>query len=412
MAVPTALVRGHLYTLCFFNQSSIFTYSTPYLFDITSMSSRILAWTAWLHAASLPVILDAGVGEELKRRTCINTREDDTGATTDATDDTGATIEATDDTDATTEATDDTGANTEATGDTDDTATFASASLWASSLLVTPEGRTEISRLAREYLEAGADILTTATYQATPELFAAEFPDIDMEEECPFRASVTLLDVVRKEFWSESKNSHANTRRYPAIAASIGPMASWMDGESEFEGRYSSGVTFQDFCASHKATALKFVSDGVSPDVLAYETVPSGLEAEAIASIMSNTWELSRIPYWISFQCKDHCRLANGDTVMEVVQNVLRYSRSNLVGLGVNCVDIQHAAALCSNIDRAIRCFRKFNVVDHKNLSILVYPNNGMPKIVSRKMTIVGACCGLGPTGLQEWISARSERPS
>lgn len=321
------------------------------------MSSRVLAWTTWLNGGPLPVILDEAVGEELRRR-----------------------------------------------GPQGEETPFASASLWASSLLVTPEGRAQISQLAREYLDAGADILTTATYQATPALFETEFPDNNSE--CPFQASVALLDGVRKKFWSEAKTTNTS-RRYPAIAGSIGPLASWMKDECEFEGRYE-GVTFQDFFASHKASALKFVRlEGTGPDVLAFETIPSGLEAEAIASAMSNTWELSSVPYWISLQCRDHGKLANGDTVMQVVQDVLRISRrNNLVGIGVNCMDIKYAAALASNIDRAFKCFRKFNVEDHKNISILVYPNNALPK-VSSKVNIVGACCGVGPEGLKEWISKK-----
>lgn len=358
------------------------------------MSSRILAWHSWLHSASLPVILDASVGEELKRRLSTSTLDHAASITI--------------------------------THDTKEPSPFDSVPLWASSLLVTPQGRAEISRLAREYLEAGADILTAATYQATPDLFAAEFPRIDMEIECPFRASVALLDASRKKFWAETKTHANNGRRYPAIAASIGPLASWMPGESEYTGTYS-GVTFQDFCASHKASALKFTHPGIctdtcNPDVLAFETIPSGLEAEAIASVMSNTWELTNVPYWICFQARDHSKLANGDSVMQVVENVLRYSKgTNLVAIGVNCVDIKYVPALVSNIDRAIKCFRKFNVVDHKSISIVVYPDNGFPKKMNRNnshsrrdvnVDIVGACCGVGPAGLKEYVSSgRKDSP-
>lgn len=103
-----------------------------------------------------------------------------------------------------------------------------SSDLWTARLLLDdPE---QIAAVHRDYYLAGADVVTTASYQASvPSLVAAGLTQ--REAERTLAASVELATGVRDEVAAASG-------RQLLVAASVGPYGAAQADGSEYRGRY------------------------------------------------------------------------------------------------------------------------------------------------------------------------------
>ena len=214
--------------------------------------------------------------------------------------------------------------------------------LWsARALLEAPDA---IRAVHRGYLEAGADCIATATYQATFEGFAAR--GLDGPE------TVRLLrDAV-----GLAVSACADFRRRPAlVAASIGPYGAFLADGSEYRGDY--GLSAADLYDFH-APRWEVLAE-TEADLLACETTPSVEETRAYCRLAA----VSHRPTWVSFQCRDRAHLADGTPLEDAV--ALCAAEPHVVAVGVNCTDPRHTVPL---IEAARRATGK---------PILVYPNSG-----------------------------------
>jgi homocysteine S-methyltransferase len=97
--------------------------------------------------------------------------------------------------------------------------------LWSARCLI--EHPAMIRALHADYFAAGADVATTATYQATFEGFERRGLDRDAAAQL-MRDAVSLALAARDEFWSVAANRV--DRRRPLVAASIGPYGAMLAG--------------------------------------------------------------------------------------------------------------------------------------------------------------------------------------
>ena len=102
--------------------------------------------------------------------------------------------------------------------------------LWTARLL--GEAPERIAQAHRSFYEAGAQVATTASYQASVEGYVAAGYDADEARRLITR-SVTVACEVRDEL--------ADTRPDLLVAASVGPYGAFLADGSEYRGRY--GVT-------------------------------------------------------------------------------------------------------------------------------------------------------------------------
>ena len=143
-----------------------------------------------------------------------------------------------------------------------------SSDLWSASLLQSnPDA---IVAAHHAYLEAGAECLATASYQASREGFAKHGMSPD-ESDALMLLSVALAKRARKEAESEA-----------AIAASLGPYGAMLHDGSEYRGDY--GVSADVLRVFHEQRLQLIDSSGV--DVIAMETIPSQQEAEVLAKLL------------------------------------------------------------------------------------------------------------------------------
>ena len=140
-----------------------------------------------------------------------------------------------------------------------------SDALWSARLLIDDPG--EITAVHLAFFRAGADIATTAGYQASFDGLAARGID---------RAGAERLLRRSVELARDAAEALVDGRtRW--VAASVGPYGAALADGSEYRGRY--GLSVAALRTWHRPRLEVLAEAG--PDVLALETVPDVDEAEA-----------------------------------------------------------------------------------------------------------------------------------
>ncbi len=228
--------------------------------------------------------------------------------------------------------------------------------LWSAKLLL--EQPELIRAVHLDYFKAGADVATTATYQASFEGFARR--GIAAREAAQLMHSAIAIAVAaRDEFWSDDSNRTAAAglaRLRPLIAASIGPYGAILADGSEYRGRYTvSDSCLRDF---HRSRIAVLASAGA--DLLACETIPSLHEAQILAAVLE---EFPATFAWLSFSCRDGAHTSEGQEIGDCVVSLEKYPQ--IAAIGINCTAPAHIASLL----RRMRA--------RTNKPLLVYPNSG-----------------------------------
>ena len=91
-------------------------------------------------------------------------------------------------------------------------------SLWSAKFLM--EKPEAIGEVHKDYLEAGTDCVTTASYQASFEGFMKRGLS-EQEAKSLIQSSIKIAQNVRDTFWADEKNHFK--RQKPLVAASVGP---------------------------------------------------------------------------------------------------------------------------------------------------------------------------------------------
>lgn len=221
--------------------------------------------------------------------------------------------------------------------------------LWSAALLQSdPQA---IVYASRAYLDAGAECIASASYQASRQGFAAAGLSATEADEL-ILLSVQLAERARSEYLEDNPGQ----QQTPLIAASIGPYGAMLHDGSEYKGDYGvSADTLRDFHAERLA-----LFDGSGADLLAVETIPSMLEAEVLAELLAGC----RTPAWISFSCRDAEHVSDGSKVADVAR--LFAGHSTVFAIGVNCTPPQFMLPL-------IRIIR--DAAPDKR--VVAYPNSG-----------------------------------
>ncbi|CAO2166573.1 unnamed protein product [Urochloa humidicola] len=178
-----------------------------------------------------------------------------------------------------------------------------------------------IRKVHLDYLEAGANILTSASYQATIEGFQSR----GFSREELLRRSVHVAA-------GGAPGSRGGRQEAPALlgAASVGSYGAYLADGSEYSGDYGRLVTKEVLKSFHRRR-LQVLADA-GPDLIAFETIPNKLEAQAYAELLESD---IRIPAWFSFTSKDGTNTASGDLIAECA--AVADSCQRVSAVGVNC---------------------------------------------------------------------------
>lgn len=272
--------------------------------------------------------------------------------------------------------------------------------LWSAKVLL--EAPHLIREVHKSYLLAGADIITTASYQASYNGFAQRGISNEKADHL-FRLSVELAAEARAAFWTEP--DHRQGRTFPVIAASIGPYGAYQADGSEYHGDY--GLSMEELIEWHRPQ-LKVPAKEKEVDILFFETVPSLLEAKAVLHLLK---DFPTVSCSLSFSCKDGVHLSHGERFRDAVELVA--ASPQVIAVGVNCTAPEFISPLLESVKK-----------QQLSKPLIVYPNSGetwdaaqhcwrkpahlpdIPALVEawyeRGARIIGGCCRTSPEQIRE----------
>jgi homocysteine S-methyltransferase len=251
-----------------------------------------------------------------------------------------------------------------------------SSDLWSARLLTDdPEA---IVAAHAEFFDAGAQVATTASYQASFPGFAAL--GLDREQAADLmRLSVALARRARDEHRPDGW-----------VAASVGPYGASLADGSEYRGDYDLDVA--GLRAFHRPRLDVLAAAGA--DVLAAETIPCLAEVEALCAELDGTG----LTAWLSLSA-NRDRTRAGEPLAEAWE--MAADVAEIIAVGVNC---------CAPADVAV-------ALAGAGGRLVAYPNSGQGWDAVRRtwtgasafdagavegwldagVRLVGGCCRVGP---------------
>ncbi|XP_073520329.1 uncharacterized protein [Phyllobates terribilis] len=225
--------------------------------------------------------------------------------------------------------------------------------LWSARLLHTnPQA---IKAVHTNFLKSGADVLSTASYQASIEGFIQHL-GLDFDE----AANLFTVAVRQAEEAAEDFTVQSSKKRQILIAGSIGPYGAFLHDGSEYTGRYAQDMSIGELKDWHRVQMQCLAAAGI--ELFAFETIPSQKEAEALVQLLR---EFPNNKAWLSYSCQSPATTSFGDRFDEAV-NVAAES-NQMVAVGVNCCSPAFVSPLLTSANK--KQGRKINWI--------VYPNSG-----------------------------------
>ena len=279
--------------------------------------------------------------------------------------------------------------------------------LWSAKVLI--ENPDLIAAVHEDYYKSGADCVITASYQATYEGFMKRGIS-EAEAGRLIASSVEIAKEVRDQFWSNEANR--KRRPKPLVAASVGPYGAYLADGSEYRGNY--GLDRKALSEFHRKRMKTLIDAG--PDILACETIPCLVEAQAIVDVLETHPEMYA---WISFSARDGAHINSGESIESCAKWL--NDKPQVAAIGVNCTAPEYMESLIE----AIRA--------GTDKPIIVYPNSGEQYDAVEKVwhgcsesehyavdamkwhqkgaQIIGGCCRTTPMHIHEIVVlAQSKR--
>jgi homocysteine S-methyltransferase len=275
--------------------------------------------------------------------------------------------------------------------------------LWSARLLLSDPDAIEAVHLA--YYRAGAQVATTASYQASIQGFAADGLDRAAALEA-IRRSAELAQRARDRYVEESDRSSGDGL---LVAGSVGPYGAMLADGSEYRGDYDPGAAA--LAEFHRPRMEALLEAGV--DLLAFETIPTVREAAVLVDLLEDVGGRA----WLTYTCRDDGHTAAGEPIEGAVA---LGDAPGVVAVGVNCTAPRYMPALLA---------RAAAVTDRP---MIAYPNRGDrwdpvarswvaqtagtfdPATVAGwtafGATWLGGCCGTGPADIAALAAAIASR--
>ncbi len=256
-----------------------------------------------------------------------------------------------------------------------------------------------LGKIHRAYLDAGADIISTNTFNST----RISQHEYGLEEHVAAMARAATEIAVRERDAFEVEHPERAQRCF--VAASIGPTGKMLSMSPDISNPAARAVSFEAMRAAYHEQILAVLEAGA--DVLLYETATDALNVKAAIFAMQEIFESrgERVPVMISGTVADKAgRLLSGQTV-EAFWESVRHIRP--ISIGMNCA--LGAPAMRPYIETLARI---------ADCAISCHPNAGLPNPLAPSgfsetaeetamylrefsqeglLNIVGGCCGTTP---------------
>lgn len=263
-----------------------------------------------------------------------------------------------------------------------------SGHLWSARLL--QDQPAAISQVHASHIQAGARIVTTASYQAS----RSGFVSAGLAASDADAAIARSVQIAR----SVAQRHESATGEPVLVAGSLGAYGATLADGSEYRGDYS--ISLDNLTTFHRERIA--VMTAAAPDLLAFETLPSAMEVRVINHLLST--EFTDIPAWMSCSANGQDSIADGTSAVEVLESI---TADCVVAFGFNCIAPDLATPLLASIAH-----------HRSDLPRIIYTNSGktwdavqrvwldegtevipqpvLSEWVSLGARIIGGCCGLG----------------
>mmetsp|Transcript_24452 Transcript_24452/g.35947 ORF Transcript_24452/g.35947 Transcript_24452/m.35947 type:complete len:313 (-) Transcript_24452:162-1100(-) len=233
--------------------------------------------------------------------------------------------------------------------------------LWSANTVATSP--LSIVDVHEKFIEAGCDIITTASYQMSFEGFLSKGYSRIATEQLMLKSTSCALTA------RENKKDIRDV----LIASSVGCYGAHLADGSEYSGQY--GLSTDQLAAWHQGKFDILANSGC--DIMACETVPCVTECKALCRVISSYESSHRRPElggWITCSCSSGDTLNSGENFEDAIRAITdpSYERESPAlahwGVGVNCTSPGF-------IDSLLDIIR-----DSGNTTgrpIVVYPNKG-----------------------------------
>jgi homocysteine S-methyltransferase len=260
------------------------------------------------------------------------------------------------------------------------------SALWSARLL--HEDPDAIVQAHLAYFAAGAQVATTASYQAS----------IDGFVQAGIKPAEAQKLIERSVRLAEQARANCPDDHDRWIAGSVGPYGAALADGSEYRGDYDLSV--QELREWHRPRIELLAEAGV--DILALETIPCLVEVEALLAEIDGSGQ----PCWLTITCAGG-RTRAGEPAEEAF--ALARDVDEIVAVGVNCIDPADAYALVRIASQAA------------SKPVVIYPNSGerwdavtkawlgpatfqaedVRDWITGGARLVGGCCRVGPTEIK-----------
>ncbi|KAH6671093.1 Homocysteine S-methyltransferase [Halenospora varia] len=225
--------------------------------------------------------------------------------------------------------------------------------LWSSHLLVDEAGRETLLAAQRSFANAGADVILTATYQASFEGFATTKID----------GKNGFGETEARRCMQEAVRIARNAGKEGNVALSLGAYGACMVPGAEYSGKYDAEHRSIDQLKAWHATRLSVFSSASGSkdcwdnvDLVAFETLPVRNEILAARQVMSIIPDGEEKPFWIScvFPGEPNT-LPDGTTVKDAVDAMLGKDKgATPMAIGINCTKVGKVEGLVIEMEDAI----------------------------------------------------------
>jgi 5-methyltetrahydrofolate--homocysteine methyltransferase len=257
-----------------------------------------------------------------------------------------------------------------------------------------------IKEIHKQYLEAGADIIETNTFNSQKISLA----DYNMQE-LAYELNVAAAKCAKEAIREFQSHSPITTRQLPRfVAGAIGPMSKTLSLSPDVNNPGFRSVTFDEVAEAYYVQVKGLVDGGV--DVLLIETIFDTLNAKAaiyaIKKYFRDTKQKS-LPIMISGTITDASgRTLSGQTLEAFYTSVMH---AKPLSIGLNCaLGAEQMRAHIEELSQIASCY------------VSAYPNAGLPNAMGEYdeqpdqtahfledwakegfVNIVGGCCGTTP---------------
>eukprot|EP00887_Chlorella_sp_A99_P006796 scaffold2.g6796.t1 len=254
-----------------------------------------------------------------------------------------------------------------------------------------------IEAIHTAYLEAGADVIETNTFNGT----TISQADYGLDQEAEVALINRTAAALAKRATAAFEVAHPGARKF--VAGAMGPTNKTLSVSPSVENPAERGITFDEVEAAYYQQAAALLEGGV--DLFLVETIFDTGNARAAIHALERLFadRRLRIPVLISGTIVDNSgRTLSGQT-NEAFWNSVSHARPLAVGL--NCaLGATDMLKYVANLATCADCF------------VFCYPNAGLPNAMGgydqkgpemaedirpfcegRLVNLIGGCCGTGP---------------